>query len=308
MALLCVLAPLEARCQAKMEEVGSAATTLPLYAPPPAVLHVGNHGPEGEIRASGAIYAQRNDEIWLDICNFEGWIDELRQQKKLPNDHEPKHLILYLDHIPLIGVPSIYNYPWLEKKLIGDQWMESRMTTVCFRLVRSPRSKEAWSHFLNQPVLTRQAVVSAGFDNGEEIPSYLRVDGKVKDGQFFLRIIPPAKTALGTAIIFGALLAFLWLARHTHIIRDTSAPRRPDGVRPYSLARSQMAFWFFLVVSAYFFLWIITGDMDTLNTSVLGLPASMNADPSAVAALIPINPSTEVFSVSMSPVMIQRKK
>src|SRR5207248_10979345 len=32
-----------------------------------------------------------------------------------------------------------------------------------------------------------------------------------------------------------------------------------------------MAFWFFLVIASYFFLWIVTGDMDTLNTSVLGL-------------------------------------
>src|SRR5438093_8101847 len=32
-----------------------------------------------------------------------------------------------------------------------------------------------------------------------------------------------------------------------------------------------MAFWFFLVIASYFFLWIITGDMDTLNSSVLGL-------------------------------------
>src|SRR4029450_7165642 len=49
------------------------------------------------------------------------------------------------------------------------------------------------------------------------------------------------------------------------------APRRPDGQRPYSLARGQMAFWFFLVIASYFFLWIVTGDMNTLNSSVLAL-------------------------------------
>ena len=32
-----------------------------------------------------------------------------------------------------------------------------------------------------------------------------------------------------------------------------------------------MAFWFFLVIASYFFLWIVTGDMNTLNTSVLAL-------------------------------------
>ena len=32
-----------------------------------------------------------------------------------------------------------------------------------------------------------------------------------------------------------------------------------------------MAFWFFLVIASYFFLWIVTGDMNTLNSSVLAL-------------------------------------
>jgi hypothetical protein len=32
-----------------------------------------------------------------------------------------------------------------------------------------------------------------------------------------------------------------------------------------------MAFWFFLVVGSFFFLWVIIGDVDTRNTSVLGL-------------------------------------
>src|SRR4029450_6818542 len=72
-------------------------------------------------------------------------------------------------------------------------------------------------------------------------------------------------------VIRGALIAFVSLARYTHIIRDPAAPRRPDGKRPYSLARGQMAFWFFLVIASYFFLWIVTGDMDTLNASVLAL-------------------------------------
>jgi Skp family chaperone for outer membrane proteins len=91
------------------------------------------------------------------------------------------------------------------------------------------------------------------------------------DQQFYLTIIPKLRTAIGLIVILVAMIAFLVMARHTHIIRDPASPRRPDGNRPYSLARGQMAFWFFLVITAYFFLWIVTGDMDTLNASVLGL-------------------------------------
>jgi hypothetical protein len=216
------------------------------------------------------IYAKRGDEIWVDIINFKDWVNSLGEKK--PQNHGIKDLILYLDHFPLAGVFPIY---WHERK----EWtgkvppVEYTVTTVGFSLVRNNSSKPGWSHLLNQPVLNRRVIVSVGFSNGEEIPSELTPDKDTGnlDQQFYLTIIPKFHTAFGLIVILGALVAFLALARHTHIIRDATAPRRPDGQRPYSLARGQMAFWFFLVIASYFFLWIVTGDMDTLNTSVLGL-------------------------------------
>jgi hypothetical protein len=94
---------------------------------------------------------------------------------------------------------------------------------------------------------------------------------RLRDHDFYLTIIPKFSTAIGLTVILGALIAFLALARYTNIIRDPAAARRPDGQRPYSLARGQMAFWFFLVIASYFFLWIVSGEMDTLNVSVLTL-------------------------------------
>src|SRR5262249_3431247 len=54
-------------------------------------------------------------------------------------------------------------------------------------------------------------------------------------------------------------------------IRDPHAPRKPDGHYPFSLARTQMAFWFFLVFTTYFFIWIVTGDKGAIPASILGL-------------------------------------
>jgi hypothetical protein len=237
---------------------------------PPSVRYVGVHKWNGEQRQAKEIYAKRGDEIWVDIINFRDWVNSLGE--KAPQNHEIKDLILYLDHFPLAGVSPIY---WHERK----EWtgkvppVEYTVTTVGFSLVRNDTSKPGWSHLLNQPVLKRRVIVSVGFPNGEEIPSELTPDkdtGKL-DQQFYLTVIPTFHTAFGLIIILGALIAFLALARYTHIIRDAAAPRRPDGLRPYSLARGQMAFWFFLVIASYFFLWIVTGDMNTLNSSVLAL-------------------------------------
>ena len=235
----------------------------------PSVRAVGVHKWDEEQRAANVIYAQRGDEIWVDIINFKDWVDSLGDKK--PQNHEVKDLILYLDHFPLLGVSPIYSYDKTEwtGKVPPVEYIR---TTVGFSLVRNDSSKPGWSHLLNQPVLNRKVIVSVGFPNGEEIDSWVNPKQVTeKDQQFYLTIIPKFRTAFGLIVILGALIAFLALARHTHIIRDAAAPRRPDGQRPYSLARGQMAFWFFLVIASYFFLWIVTGDMDTLNTSVLGL-------------------------------------
>src|SRR5882724_768739 len=219
-----------------------------------------------EERHKWETYAQRGDEIWVDIINFQDWVNHL---EKKPDKHEWKNLILYLNHIPLLGVTPLYRHEttWEE----GEPPLKTTSTTVGFSLVRNADSKLGWSHVLNQPVFKRRAIVSVGFPSGEEIPSELTLDQAGEDQQFYLTVIPPFRSAFGLIVIVGALIAFVALARYTHIIRDAAAPRRPDGLRPYSLARGQMAFWFFLVIASYFFLWIVTGDMNTLNSSVLAL-------------------------------------
>lgn len=83
---------------------------------------------------------------------------------------------------------------------------------------------------------------------------------------------------MGFLIVFGVTLTlFVWLARKTDIIRDagpqpamgnndTKPPRKP-----YSLARTQMSFWFFTIVLSYVFIWMVTSDLSTLTAEVLGL-------------------------------------
>ncbi len=281
--LSCVLAvsALTAARSAGQTAVSTAAPLAATAAPPatPAGLApvVGGVGIRGDIeqRKSRSVEVQRGDEIWVDIYNFQRWVDSLGE--KAPKDHEIKDLILYLDHFPLLGISPNYWYEneyWTSQSKDGKWPPQSyTVTTVGFSLVRNDSSKPGWSHLLNQPVLKRRLLVSVGFNNGEEMATTMKPDGEAEglDQQVFLTIIPHYRTASGLLVILIALIAFLILARRTHIIRDGAAPRRPDGLRPYSLARGQMAFWFFLVIASYFFLWIVTGDMDTLNTSVLGL-------------------------------------
>jgi hypothetical protein len=104
------------------------------------------------------------------------------------------------------------------------------------------------------------------------LPSY--VDKGTSPQEFRLvRIAWDGWTIAGILILGAALLLFLFLACRTGIIRDPNQPLREDGLPPHSLGRCQMAWWFFLVASAFCFLWIVTGrgDTDTINSTVLGL-------------------------------------
>jgi hypothetical protein len=265
--------PVPSATPAAQGAVGISLTPTPTI--PPSVHAVGVHNWKRleQRHVYPETHAQRGDTIWLDIINFEDWVNSL---EKKPDDHEIKDLVLYLDHFPLLGVSRVYSYKWnpqyTPKGKDGSPPIKYSVTTVGFPLVRNESAKDAWSHVLNEPVLARRVIVSAGFKSGEEIPSEVTPDKVTgEDQQFYLTIIPPFRTAFGFIVILGALIVFFALARYTDIIRDTASPRRPDGQRPYSLARGQMAFWFFLVIASYFFLWIVTGDMNTLNGSVLAL-------------------------------------
>jgi hypothetical protein len=70
--------------------------------------------------------------------------------------------------------------------------------------------------------------------------------------------------------LLAALAAIIVLsAVRTDMLRDRATT---EGIRPpYSLGRTQMAWWFFLVVLSFGFIWLVTGDRDTIPPSVLGL-------------------------------------
>jgi hypothetical protein len=89
----------------------------------------------------------------------------------------------------------------------------------------------------------------------------------------------------GAVLVVVSVLLFLFLAVKSDLIRDTGVASKPDGWKPFSLARTQMAFWFFLVFSTYFFIFVITGDKDTIPAGILGL-ISVSAATAVGSALV----------------------
>ena len=74
---------------------------------------------------------------------------------------------------------------------------------------------------------------------------------------------------IGFAIV---LVLFFVLARKSNLIRDGGAKRSPGKpMRPFSLARVQTAWWFFLVLFAFLFISLIEGILTPIPNSILGL-------------------------------------
>jgi hypothetical protein len=150
-----------------------------------------------------------------------------------------------------------------------------------FVLTRSEtdtQSKTDWNRPLRREGLKPLMHLSIGWPQGngdtiDGIPLVNQGDGDVKK-EFRLKRIPGSSWVVSGIVVIGlALSIFLFMARTTTLVRDPEGRVRLDGLPPYSLGRCQMAFWFFLVASAFFFLWLVTGrgDLDTINGSTLTL-------------------------------------
>ena len=150
---------------------------------------------------------------------------------------------------------------------------------VRFRLARTAADKAVWTDLLGAPPIAGEREVAIGLmlDATHRLPAEAKFPAKVT-----LAIFSPLRLAAGGALIAVALVAFIYLARNTDIVRDSRPAVLQAGERrPYSLARCQMAFWFFLVLAGFFLIWLITGDYNGIVTEqtlvLVGISAATGA-------------------------------
>jgi len=181
--------------------------------------------------------------LWLtlDVAGLDQLVEKGRAAKK--------PLQLYLNGMPLGDVSPVY---------LNANGKPSR---VRFALVRTDNAKLTWSALLGRPRAQRRIVeVSVGLTGC--------ADGcaDITDGfKIPLVVIRPVLMSGYLALLAGGLWAVIRLARTTPILRNHG----PGS--PWSLDRLQMAWWTLLVVSAFVFIWMISGDYGSLSNSVLAL-------------------------------------
>lgn len=138
-----------------------------------------------------------------------------------------------------------------------------------FELKRTPDSRDAWAALLGSPSLTdplRRVVVSVGDPAKGPLP----FTDKNNKPEIWLRAYHRGWFWGISIAVLGAIALFVYLAKSTNIIRDSNPQSPPEGKqKPYSLALTQAAVWFFLVFGSFLFIGLVTGDYDTITEQAL---------------------------------------
>jgi hypothetical protein len=138
-----------------------------------------------------------------------------------------------------------------------------------FPLARTEDSRDVWTYLLGRPnpVRPREVEVSVGIDDQFAVPSDVLLD---------LRVIPLRWFFFWVLLFAAFVIGFFLLARRSDVLRDPVSA--PAGARPpYSLSRTQAAFWFFVILASYLLIGMVTGDFSTSITgttlALLGISA-----------------------------------
>lgn len=150
---------------------------------------------------------------------------------------------------------------------------------VTFILGRNVHNKDYWHPLLYNPLFdpTISLHVSAGVHGSRPLPRAPGANTTI----VLTKLYTDWSTLLWLALLLAIVIALLTYSRRSDLLRDGPALA---GVRqPYSVARVQMAWWFFLILTGFSYIWMVTGDNDTISPSLLALMGISAA--TAVAAV-----------------------
>ena len=229
--------------------------------------------------------------VSLELVNLAGWLEKLKTDKIITSQETGDALVveqlprlnLFIgEHLMKTLQPTQYTRddpawypadPVQKKAALARSWLE-------FTLKRDATNKVSradWDPVLRTPGISPKMDLTVGIYDGNRNTAHVMAlpvgtDRTGPQSAFhFRRIAWDGWTAVGLILLIGAIVGFLYLLLRSGIVRDTTCPVREDGLPPLSLGRCQMAFWFFLVICAFYFLWLITGrgDTDTINSTIL---------------------------------------
>jgi len=207
--------------------------------------------------------------IKLKVSNLKSWIEK---------KNSPTSLILYLNGRQLDKTNPV-------SVSVSYDPAQPELNELIFKLQRTTETDATWDDLIVRDKnwrgfflkgVSRRVRPSIGLENGVAVESH---------AVFELVLLPLGWVYICFAFMCVTLVGLIVLARRSALLRDN-----PGG--PYSLARTQMAIWSWLLVNAYFFLFVMTWDPAVdIPTSMLGL-LGISATTYVAAALVDRNDGT----------------
>ena len=173
-----------------------------------------------------------------------------RQIKKLlATPHPASPLKLYLDDVEMQGIPVT---------VVRKQGVEDALF-VDFLLVRdshNDENREAWNRLLGKKFRGYRMRLPVALAIGAGPPLVI-------ESSILFHIV---RGEVAWPVILFCLLLFLFL--YWLLVRNPSALREIRN-GPYSLGKSQMAFWGLLLLLTFVAIWLLTGTMERIPEQVL---------------------------------------
>lgn len=139
-----------------------------------------------------------------------------------------------------------------------------------FELVRTDENKQLWSELLGGrwPWGGRRIRVGVGVEGGLVAGP---ADPNASDTILTFRVPSSVSLLLAATLTLTLLVATPMLAWKTNMLRDRGQAAQQGTMPSFSLARTQMAFWFVNIVVAFLYIWAATGALDTVTPTALAL-------------------------------------
>ena len=199
-----------------------------------------------------------------------------------------KAVYLFIDEVRTPSSMDVYTIDSKDIKENKDGWT---WKTLNIRAPDDSGTAEAklWRQILGGTPLEGSRDVTLGF--GDKESTLPRTDAitvaKVKLRVYDLPFLVAG--AVGLALVAAGLIGLGW---DTGLLRDTP-PSTPTVPVPFSLARVQFAWWLFLVIGGYLYVWLVTGQfIGVVTAGVLALMGISGASGLA-AQMIDPTPNTE---------------
>ena len=134
-----------------------------------------------------------------------------------------------------------------------------------FHLRITEANRDTWTHLLSPLTFQRAVRFSVGLAQVDPFDTDLTLDSR----RALLTVIDWRWLLAAVLIVATLSLAFCGLAMHTTLLMERY--KAPGGalLHRFSIAKVQLALWFFVIFGAFLVIWLVTGGFNTLNSSIL---------------------------------------